>query len=371
MFKIKRHRLRSRLALYLSRKAWQRPESTDWLRHRSQRMHVGTADADVMLNQAIANALTELRPRAVYRLTNASVALLFGGTLACTAAVAALAMNLAVHEEVHDRALWERRLESKLRVPVMDSANRPVGFDPGLRPERVAADAAIVPDNVPDHCIDLALASEDAHYQKPWQMWGVNLMALRFVLLKSRGGSTLPMQLSRILADWRRDLPDVERKAAELAAAKVIVDLHGGDYRAMAWTYLAIAPMAVAGGDVNGIAAFAEVMFRKSASQLDHAECAFAVAALPSPLLLTSQTDTATNFDKVLRRARALVVRTGIANVASEGLDRIEAAGLPVTSDFAGYKGRAVYSMTSRTELLVKPVYRWIQRDQSSGEGGP
>lgn len=367
----KRHRLRSWLALHLSRQAWQRPETTEWLHRRSERMRVSTADADAMLNQAIVSALTELRPRAVNRLTNVSVALLFGGALACTAAVAALAVNLAAHEEVRDRAFWEGRLQSKLRTAVLDSANRPVGFDPGLRPESVAADAAIVPDNVPDHCIALALASEDTSYDKPWQVWGVNLAALRFALTSRRGASTLPMQLARLLADWRRDLSDVDRKASELAAAKVMLDLHGGDYRALARTYLAIAPMALAGGEVNGIAAFAEVMYRKPASGLDHAECAVAVAALPSPLLLASQTDAAaTIFAKVLRRARALVVRAGMAHAASEGLDRIEATGLPPARDFAGHTGLA-YSMRSRTQLVVKPVYSWVRRDQSSREGGP
>jgi len=140
----------------------------------------------------------------------------------------------------------------------------------------------------------------------------------------------------------------------------------------VAKSYLSIVTMAVAAGEVNGIGAFADVMFGKPASRLDAAECAIAVAALPSPLLLGRQTEGATQiFKKVVQRARALVVRSGMADNALEGLDRIEAAGLPATADFAGYRGRAVYNMASRTELLVKPAWGWVQRDQASREVSP
>ena len=99
------------------------------------------------------------------------------------------------------------------------------------------------------------------------------MLALPRVLTLQRGGSTLPMQVARLLAPEWRSPSTLDRKRLEWGAAATLQDLLGSPQET-AVAYLNLPPFAIHRGDIRGIAAFADVAFGKTPAARSRAECA-------------------------------------------------------------------------------------------------
>ena len=265
-------------------------------------------------------------------------------------AVAALAANAWLQPtEWTDQARWRQLLDAKLQQLVVDRDNRVVGLS-NQRSVPNAGGAATVTDT----CIDLVLAQEDRHHAEAWRRFrGVDVPALSWALLGRRGASTVPMQLVRVAADLSDDAGVATRKSRELAAAGVLLDIYGGDVRRLAADYLLLAPFALAlgrGGTINGLPAFADAVFAKAADQMTPAECAVAVASLPSPLWLNDAGDRArTRHNRVTARAVGGLRDLGLDNAASR-------AELAVFDNRFPIYGEALARRSARDLAPLRPI---------------
>ena len=109
--------------------------------------------------------------------------------------------------QAHSPEFWATRLELMLRPAVSDAAGLPLGFVPPTVPGDLEAAFAADPGQVPEHCIDMALAREDEHHAS-WLRYfqGVDLGGvMRAAITGTGGASTIPMQIARQLApEWAR-----------------------------------------------------------------------------------------------------------------------------------------------------------------------
>lgn len=198
-------------------------------------------------------------------------------------AVGALLAGQAVSTRSLPADYWSGRLAFTLRPAVIDDAGLLLGFLPPRDATNLDAAHAADAGSIPEHCIDLVLAREDAHAGKWWRhVRGVDLGSIPRAAFGQGGASTLGMQLARQLApQWMALQSRWMRKVREAAAAGALLDLHRGDHRALARTYLSVAPFGVAFGDVRGIAAAADAMWGISPTELSPAQCALLVVLLP------------------------------------------------------------------------------------------
>jgi hypothetical protein len=284
--------------------------------------------------------------------------------------VGALATTHALSAVTYPLAYWQDRLDFVLRPSVRDFDNQLVGFLPPPDASNLDADHAPHPGPIPASCVELVLAREDANYASPWRyVLGVDLGSIARAVWSQRGGaSTIPMQTARQLANWPTKYAPWQRKINEAGAAKTLLDLHGGDHRRMAETYLAIAPFASAFGDVRGIAAASDILFSKAPVDLSRAECSLLVVMLPTrPSLVAHDDRTEKAWDQrrdqaitLLRQVRGEHVEADIAEISKW------AALPPLRSKFEGQPDAVSFNLGARTRAFVLPHLARIASDMSA-----
>lgn len=251
---------------------------------------------------------------------------------------------------------WVALRDSMIRPAVVDSRGALVGFLPPPGAKDLEAAFAVQADHIPDACIDLVLYQEDRNHAGQLHWRGVDLAGLARGLTGTGGGSTLPMQLARLLEPKWTQQPKAIRKLLEIAAAPALVDVHTADARSLARTYLSIAPFGQAYGDVRGIAAAADVFFGISASKLTPAQCAVLVAQLPRPLPLARRDE-----EHVLKGWKSNIQRAerNLASAASgayrEFIPALDAwrQAVPIRREIPGAGEAARLNLGARTRHFV------------------
>jgi membrane carboxypeptidase/penicillin-binding protein PbpC len=260
---------------------------------------------------ALSAAGREFGVGAVNVASRAAIALSLVGCCLYGLTVGALAANRMLLRDDVNPEFWRDAINRRLQRLVVDRDQRPIGVV-GAAVDGTAGSAL-----VPEACIDLVLLQEDRHHAARWRHFnGVDIPALMRAALGQRGAGTLPMQVARVAGDLRAHHSTFNRKRLELAAAAEIIGLYGGDIRALARDYLLMAPFAVAlnggGGEVSGLVAFSQAMFRKPAAALTVEQCAIGVAALPTPLWFNDPGDRSkARHQLVLARAERLLGAAG------------------------------------------------------------
>ncbi len=265
---------------------------------------------------------------------------------------------------------WAGRLDTLLRPAVYDSTATLIGFIPPEGETDLHAGHAARPGAVPEACVDLVLAREDAHHDSWWRhVRGVDLGSVARAAVSRGGASTIPMQVARQLAPrWSREHSRWIRKVLEAGAAATLVDLHGGDMRAMARTYLSIAPFGTAYGDLRGIAAAADVLWGIDAAKLSPAQCAVLVVLLPVRFNF-AKADTepmGTLWTDRVKCARDLLL--GSARYAAFAPELALWPAPPRRADIPGLSQAATLNLGARTQALVLPHLQRIKADQPRPE---
>jgi membrane peptidoglycan carboxypeptidase len=262
---------------------------------------------------------------------------------------------------------WQDRKAWMLRPAVVDADSLLVGFLPPASATDLDAAHAVQPDGISDVCVDLVLAREDAHHASGWRYArGIDFVGVVRAALRGRGGaSTLPMQTARQLAGWQTTRAPWVRKLLELGAAQSLLDLHGGDHRALARTYLSIAPFAQAFGDVRGITSAADVFFAKRPSALTAEECAFLVVLLPKRLSLVGHlAATPRAWQERQQQAQVLLQRLGSPQAALAQKALMAWPVLPPRRpELVGYAPAVTVNLGARTRALVAPHTARIAAD--------
>lgn len=266
-------------------------------------------------------------------------------------------------------SFWVSGFDWMLRPAVVDVSGALLGMLPAPGASVPDARQAPAPDAIPEACIDLVLASEDAHHASWRQVRGVDAWDFFPALLAGRGASTLPMQLARQTAEgWGgKDIWSIaRRKFLEVGAAGLLLDLHQGSHRQLAARYLSIAPFGVAHGDIRGIAAAADVYFGLPASRLGREHCAVLMAFLPERPKLAAQP--AERQALWLRRravaARLLSKTYGLsAQQAQASLARWPT--LPQRKHIPGHPDAVTLNLVARTQALVLPHLARIRTDMA------
>ena len=266
----------------------------------------------------------------------------------------------------YNSKFWADRLATMVRPAVSDVAGMPLGFVPPAEPGDLDAEYAANPGQVPEYCIDMALAREDRHHADwPRYFQGVDLGGVVRAAMTGKGGaSTIPMQIARQLApEWAKQRPRWQRKVLEAGAAKAVLDLHGNDPRAAARTYLAIAPFAVAYGDVRGIASAAQALWGVRVERLTPAQCAILVVMLPTrPSLLDDSAKAKAAWAQRQRLAAALLIQLHMDdNAQIQALAKLDLP--PRRPLLAGLPQAANYNFGALTRRLVMPQLSLIAGD--------
>ncbi|WP_421242145.1 penicillin-binding protein 1C [Aeromonas enteropelogenes] len=179
-------------------------------------------------------------------------------------------------------ALTALALDRAFPLPPLDPAYARVVLDMKGRPLRAFADTSgvwrypVTLDQVSPRYIEALLGYEDRYF---WRHPGVNPVAMvRGVWLWLRhgravsGGSTLTMQVARLLEPYHRSVPGKLRQMARALQ----LEWHY-DKRTLLTVYLNRAPF---GGNLEGVQAASFAYLGKSAAKLTHAEAAL-LAVLP------------------------------------------------------------------------------------------
>ncbi|WP_412674224.1 penicillin-binding protein 1C [Aeromonas enteropelogenes] len=179
-------------------------------------------------------------------------------------------------------ALTSLALDRAFPLPPLDPAYARVVLDMKGRPLRAFADTSgvwrypVTLDQVSPRYIEALLGYEDRYF---WRHPGVNPVAiLRGVWLWLRhgravsGGSTLTMQVARLIEPYHRSVPGKLRQMARALQ----LEWHY-DKRTLLTVYLNRAPF---GGNLEGVQAASFAYLGKSAARLTHAEAAM-LAVLP------------------------------------------------------------------------------------------
>ncbi len=179
-------------------------------------------------------------------------------------------------------ALTALALDRAFPLPPLDPAYARVVLDMKGRPLRAFADTSgvwrypVTFDQVSPRYIEALLGYEDRYF---WRHPGVNPVAMvRGVWLWLRhgravsGGSTLTMQVARLIEPYHRSVPGKLRQMARALQ----LEWHY-DKRTLLTVYLNRAPF---GGNLEGVQAASFAYLGKSAARLTHAEAAM-LAVLP------------------------------------------------------------------------------------------
>ncbi len=179
-------------------------------------------------------------------------------------------------------ALTALALDRAFPLPPLDPAYARVVLDMKGRPLRAFADTSgvwrypVTLDQVSPRYIEALLGYEDRYF---WRHPGVNPVAMvRGVWLWLRhgravsGGSTLTMQVARLIEPYHRSVPGKLRQMARALQ----LEWHY-DKRTLLTVYLNRAPF---GGNLEGVQAASFAYLGKSAARLTHAEAAM-LAVLP------------------------------------------------------------------------------------------
>jgi monofunctional biosynthetic peptidoglycan transglycosylase len=133
-------------------------------------------------------------------------------------------------------------------------------------------------DEVSPQLIRSVIRAEDAKFCQHYGIdWGSMADAIEDEDGKSRGASTIPMQVAKNLFLWPS--PSYIRKAIEIPIA-IYLNAIWSKARMME-VYLSIAEW---GDGIYGVEAAAQKYFHKSAKQLDRREAALLAAMLPNPI---------------------------------------------------------------------------------------
>ena len=260
---------------------------------------------------------------------------------------------------------WRDRLQTMIRPAVLDSAGTLVGFMPPPGATDLESRYAVDPGEIAPACIDLVLAREDAHYNNPWRhIRGVDLVSAARAIGRVGGASSLAMQLSRQLhPDWTKR-NRWQRKLLEAGSAATLLQLHDNNYRALAASYLAVAPFAIAYGDVRGIAAAADVFWQTTPARLTAAQCAALVVLLPKRLKLVSgeSDELQAAWKERLGQARKLLLSSRYDDSAH---DLESWPQVPLRPPLVGLGEAARLNLGVRTRALVLPQLARIEADQT------
>ena len=287
------------------------------------------------------------------------------------AAMAAIATLHVWSTKVYPPTYWKGQIELMLRPEVRDPRGELLGFLPAssLTADLDAALAA-KPVSITPACIDLVLTSEDSHHASPWRRFlGVDPgSVVRATATGVGGASTIPMQLSRQLANWPAAHGRWARKLLEAGAAQTIVDVHGGDMRDVAATYLSVAPFAIANGDVRGIDAAADIFFAKAPDQLSPAQCAFLIVMLPTRPRLVGHAEGPQKWEQRRALAVRLLQRSAVPNWQQEVAALQSWPVLPpLRARIEGIDEAATWNLAVRTRALVLPHLRRLREDLALG----
>jgi len=191
------------------------------------------------------------------------------------------------------------RLEAGLALPSTRIYDRNGSLIYEILPPEQGRNTAIALDDVPQHCIDAVIATEDANY---WQHPGVDLEGvLRALWINLRGGeiiaggSTITQQTARLLLldPSQQAERTVQRKLKEMVLA---LQLQGATSKEHV---LALYLNQVYFGNLAyGIEAAARTYFHKGAAELALAECALLAGIVQNPALH----DPLTNLDSARNR---------------------------------------------------------------------
>jgi hypothetical protein len=305
-----------------------------------------------------------LKPTALAMATAAAGVSLTLGTLASTHAWSAAAYPLSY---------WQTRMDWVLRPSVRDADNHLIGFMPPPNATNLEAEHAAEPGPIAPSCIDLVQNREDAHNASSWRyVFGVDLGSITRAVLTQRGGaSTIPMQLARQLANWPAKYTPWERKVNEAGAAQTLIDLHAGDHRKIAETYLAIAPFASAFGDVRGIAAASDILFARSPANLTRAQCALLVTMLPTrPSLVINDARAKKAWELRREQAVALLRRVPGEHVDADIAEAVSWHPMPpLRSKFEDQPEAVTFNLGARTRAFVLPHLARIASDLNFASG--
>ena len=323
-------------------------------------------------NRSVATATAPLARRRALSLASGAVAL---SALPILGTVAFVLGTQSWSATAYPTSFWQARLDWTLRPAVRDSTQALVGFiPPATNPGKLESSHAATAAAIPDACVNLVLAREDAHHADGWRyLYGVDLFGLAWAAVtRRRGASTLPMQLSRQLAPEWFQQSTYARKALEIGAAATVLQMHGGDARAVARTYLSIAPMGVAYGDVRGIAAAADIFFGARVPDLSPAQCSVLVTFLAKRPKLTDNTAQASQA-WLERRAQAVaLVHKVMPGQASSIQREIETwTALPIRSAIAGKSEAVTLNLGARTRAYVLPHLARMDADMRAPDVGP
>jgi hypothetical protein len=285
------------------------------------------------------------------------------------------------------------------RPAIVDRDGELVGAAPGFR--QIAAStagevtddearmAALMVRDVPPVWWDVAVALEDRRFGKFGWVYGIDLIALPLVLIGTRGGSTLPMQVvGNLSGDKAREVDErkssrmsrlvvkVKRKLRELSSAPSLVASTSDDdylwFKRLAATHLPVIHGEI-GGSTVGIASGAWVMFGKTPTELGPGEAAIFAAALKRNITIKKQPD-----EKVLRdwsyvkdRARRglALAYSGSDSRRVQGIAEIDAMpetpplffndALPLTARAHVVYRRAILARTVTTEAQAELADRY------------
>jgi penicillin-binding protein 1C len=208
---------------------------------------------------------------------------------------------------------------------------------------------ATAPDDVSSRYLDLLIAKEDRRY---WRHVGVDPIALARALwqLASHGhvvsgGSTLTMQVARLLMPHRRDAPD---KLIEIARALQLEERFSK--REILAMYLTLAPF---GSNIEGVRAASLVYFGHEPRRLSDAEAALLVALPQNPTLLRPDRYP----DRAGIAARRVLEHAGVP-IADISFTPVARHALPslaphLAERFAGLSGSVVTTLDGRLQSAV------------------
>lgn len=282
-------------------------------------------------------------------------------------AVALPCANHLAWSAVYPPAYWQQATSNMLRPPVYDAAGLLAGYLPGDQGMVPGAVYAVQPDAITDACVDLVLLREDRHAGTTFRhVLAVDWPRLIYgTVTGNGGGSTLPMQMARQVSGWQTSMTTASRKLREIGVAQTLLDVYGGDYRALARAYLSTARFAIYQGDMRGIAAAAEVMWGLRASQLSPAQCAVLVTMLPVKVSLKDEGAHVQQQWAVRKHQAEALLRQAYGPHAEPMVADVHASGaLPPRRALIEALGpSATYNLDSRTRTLVEPHFDRLAAD--------
>ncbi len=272
-------------------------------------------------------------------------------------AYAAIAVGQAIGGTAYPSSYWVDSQNAMLRPPVLDAQRGLIGFLPLPEDTDLGSKFAIRTAKISQACIDLVLLQEDRYFGDPMRHWGgVDAVGLLRGVVGIGGGSTLAMQMVRMLDPKLPHQPKLVRKAQEIAAARAVVEAFGGDPKALAHAYLSVATFGLGHGSLLGLYAAADVFFGTRPEMLNAAQCAVLVAQLPRPISLhrRDDPDVLKAWESNLRRAKALLGRS--TNPAfREAAKEVDAwvGAIPLRAPIEGAGEGARLNLGVRTAVFV------------------